>query len=213
MNVAIILSGRIVTRDDKITTSRLKDTFSKYKTTYFISINNQVHDEEYTERFMKEMKIDQERVNIETTILPNTLETYKKKKESDYHRTYSMYYHNKKGFDMITEYSRKHDIKFDIVVKYRVDINNEERMIDLMLCETEKETVCIPEGMDFGGTNDQIAYGDIASMYKYTRCVDNIIKICESGVVFHPERLLKEHLKMEKVNISRFKYKYKLKSN
>jgi hypothetical protein len=209
MNVAIILSGRIVSKDYESSINQLRRTFSKYNTTYFLSINKSVHDEAYTQRFMKDMDITRERVNIETTILPDGLETFKKKKESDYQRTYSMYYHNMRGFELINRYTEKYNTKFDRVVKYRTDIDNTtNNTINLLLCD--RETVYVPEGCDFGGINDQIAYGDMETMCKYSQCAKNITKMCESGIVYHPEMLLKKHLEIERVNISRFKYIYKL---
>lgn len=55
--------------------------------------------------------------------------------------------------------------------------------------------VYIPEGQDYGGLNDQFAFGDYGAMMWYTRLYDHIDSYWESGVKFHPETLLAYHLR------------------
>ena len=55
--------------------------------------------------------------------------------------------------------------------------------------------VYIPEGQDYGGFNDQFAFGDYSAMQWYTRLYDFIDEYWEAGCKFHPETLLAYHLR------------------
>lgn len=211
MSVAVLLSGRITTSDYGETIKRLKCTLSGYDVVYFISVNSKVHDSDYTRRFIKDMNVsDCGRigcVNVEETLCNSDYTKYTKRKETDYERVYSMYYHNKQCFKMMEEFTRKNKMTFDVVLKYRTDIDNET---SLMFDELAEGTVYIPYGYDFGGINDNIAYGDVDSMRIYVRCVDNIASLCEEGVIFHPETLLQAHLQRIGLKVERFNFTYKL---
>jgi hypothetical protein len=93
---------------------------------------------------------------------------------------------------------------------YRMDAEHTTvKIIDLDFYE--ENTCFIPEGQDWrDGLNDQIAYGDFKTMKKYCGLIENIRILCESGVVFHPETLLSNHLQKEGVKIKRFIYNYRL---
>jgi hypothetical protein len=207
MSIAVLLSGRIVTANCDDTISRLECTFSGYNVTYFVSVNSKVHDSEYMSQFKSRLGIKDSCVNIEHTVCPFDYKMYKKKGETNYENVYSMFYHNKKSFMMMEEYMTKYEMTFDVVLKYRTDVQN---MHELVVSELEENTIYVPEGYDYGGLNDNIAYGDIESMKKYTGCVDSIQRLCDTLVIFHPETLLNEYLQTIRLNISRFSFPYVL---
>jgi len=57
-SIAIILSGRIYTKDYENMFYNLKIMFSDYSTVcFFISVNKIVHDSEFTNRFVNDIKL------------------------------------------------------------------------------------------------------------------------------------------------------------
>lgn len=205
MSVAVLLSGRIVTGDYDETVRRLKCTFDGYDVTYFVSVNASVHNTEYTKRFAEEL--GRVYVNIEETNCPFDYTIYTKKKETCYEHVYSMFYHNKRCFEMAVEYMEQYKTRFDVIVKYRSDIRNE---YELRIIQAGDNTIYIPEGYDYNGLNDNIAYGNIESMCKYTKCVDYISYLCECGTVYHPETILDTYLKLVQVDIERIQFPYEI---
>jgi len=209
MRVAVLLSGRIVTRDCRDTTRTLRKMFGHLDTTYFVSINEDVHDRAFTEQFTNDLNIEEECINIEKTIEPDELRRYRKKSETDYNRTYSMFYHNKKCFELVEKYEIVHNRAFDILIKFRSDICN-VRSKNVTFLNVEENVVYIPKRYDYGGINDHIAYGNKQSMRIYCSCADNIKSMCRSDVVFHPETLLREHLRRCNIEIERFEFGYQI---
>jgi hypothetical protein len=59
----------------------------------------------------------------------------------------------------------------------------------------EPNVVYIPEGQDYGGLNDQFAFGDYAAMKYYCSMYDRIDEYWNAGCKFHPETLLAYHLR------------------
>jgi hypothetical protein len=207
--VAIILSGRIQISQDIIENNLIK-MIRRYNPVVFCSLNKTANTDDFIIKFKelveKECKCI---INIEDTKVPDEIFLLKKAAESIYNNVYSMYYHNKKGFSYIKEYELKNNIKFDIIIKYRSDLEN-ENIIDLDH-DIVENTVYIPKDADWGGLNDQIGYGDIESMEKYCKCVDNIIDMCKNqGITYHPETLLLNHIKKMKLNIERVNFKYNI---
>jgi hypothetical protein len=139
--------------------------------------------------------------DIEKT--PDNADVEKYGKDCNNHRNvYSMFYHNKKCMDMINA-SNMH---FDVVVKYRGDIHdvNSEFIIEM----PNENTIYIPQGADWGGINDQIAYGNKESMTKYSECVNKMIDYCKSNTRYHPETLLLRHIQEMNLFVKRFNYHY-----
>jgi hypothetical protein len=71
--------------------------------------------------------------------------------------------------------------------------------------------ICIPENFDYGGINDQCAFGCLQDMKTYLNLYSEIIPLLEDGVKMHPETLLKAHLDKQQVNVHRCKTKYSIK--
>ena len=159
MKIAIFFSGRI--KGYEHTFSHLKSIIDKYNPIFFTSLNQESEDE-YTKTFCEKFNIKTDQINYEKTILPDSL----KDVNSGSHvlNTYSMFYHNYKGFSLIEKYQTSHNIHFDVIVKYRAEINASDI---LKFDETENDKLYIPNGLDYGGINDQIAYGDFNIMKKY----------------------------------------------
>jgi hypothetical protein len=201
MKVAIYLSGRIYSKDGNRNIEHLKNLKQKYDVTYFCSLNTDTIDD-FTRNFCQELDISSDRLHIQKT--PDNAEVEDHGRHAWNRKTvYSMFYHNKKCMDM----TNASNIHFDVVVKYRGDIhnnNNSEFLIEM----PHENTVYIPEGADWGGINDQIAYGNKETMTKYSECVTKMIDYCKSGTNYHPETLLQRHIRDMHLVIKRFNYSY-----
>ena len=211
--IAVLLTGRLQSSneiefnqtlyDKSLQTLKLIDN----NITFFISINQTAENPEYTKRFMSDLNISQDQINIENTQPPSELLTYPKRIETIYHNAYSMFYHNKRCFELMETYQNKHQITFDTILKFRADLFSNT---EFHISEIEQDTIYIPNSFDFSGINDQIAYGTPNSMKIYTNCVDHIINYCKKDIIFHPETILKHHLVTNNLKIIRFRYPYQL---
>lgn len=206
MKVAIYFSGRIHTKNFEEIKCHLNKLKSRYDIKFFCSLNQNTLDE-YTTQFCKEFEIDEKSINLEPTIIPNEIHNYRKFILTNYDNTYSMFYHNNRATQLIEKYENETGHVFDVIVKYRGDIITNDIM---EIHKPDDNTVYIPKDKDFGGINDQIAYGSKETMKKYASCIDKINQYCKSGVVYHPEILLLRHLKSNELIIKRYDYDYRL---
>lgn len=209
MNIAVLLTGRIYTADYEITLRRLKHIFNDHNVTYFISINDTDLDKMFLSLFIRDTNISHECIHVQQCQLPSHVYAFKKKEETSYFNTYSMFYHNKICFTLVEKYTKKYNICFDVVLKFRTDINPNESIT--FSNPVEQNTLYIPIGYNYGGVNDQIAYGNINAMFVYCSCVDEIENICHAGTLFHPETILNIFLTKHKLQICRFPFVYTLK--
>lgn len=206
--IAIFLPGRITSSQFRSVSDNLLQFTKHYNVVFFVSVNKSANDDHYNKKLFDKLDVNSGNVNIEVTKEPVELRNYSKKLESSYENCYSMFYHNKRCYDLLDAYQKSSGIQFHAVVKYRGDISSPELMhiIDNPL----DDTVYIPEGADWGGVNDQVAYGTPESMRKYCNCVNKILEYCANGVIFHPETLLQHHLIQSHLRVQRFSYIYKL---
>jgi hypothetical protein len=201
MKVAVFFSGRVKGFDNEQVKTHLKSFKEKYSADFYVSCGS--HNESFNE-FIREFVIIGS--NFSEVKIPKEFYNFKKASETKIENCSSMFFHNKKCIDLIKESG----IKYDIVIKYRADITSDSILDVYQLSPISENTVYIPEGNDFGGLNDQIAYGDLSSMEKYTLVFQNIPIICNDGHRFHPETLVFRNLEREKVNVARVKYSWSL---
>jgi hypothetical protein len=207
LKVAVFFSGRILNYELEL--NHLIKLQKKYDATFFVSVNES-SELEYMKRFFKEFSIGDDQKNINITPSSDILSVCAQAENTNPSNIFSMYYHNYKCYNLINNYQTKNNILFDIIVKYRVDINSND-IIDLNKPETN--AVYIPEEFDWGGINDQIAYGDNNSMKLYCSIYEILDKICMKNIKFHPESILKGGLLLLNLKIMRFIYKYDLHKN
>jgi glycerophosphoryl diester phosphodiesterase len=207
-SIALFFAGRIQTQvySENLASLLQIFDFSRYNVHLFLSLNENDGEREFTHTFENDVRevgcFKSITIRFEKTPVPD-LTSYNKNSETIYDNAYSMFYHNFKAFEMI-EASGLH---FDVVIKSRFDMVSKDKLLPSPL---DSNTVYIPNCNDWGGINDQVAYGDMESMKKYCDVVNNIIPLCNSGVNFHPETLLHEHL-TQCLGIKRFDFKYELK--
>ncbi len=216
VKIAVLLTGRLHSK--KINKDNIdKDIYNKSintikllgdDITIFCSLNKSIEISEYTRKFCEDFNITNEQINIEDTQEPRELYKYPKAAASNYHRAYSMFYHNLNVFKLLKNYKTKYNIDFDVIIKFRGDLNSNS--IISLNNALDKSSVYIPKGFDYNGINDQIAFGNFETMKIYCSCVDKIINYCKNKVVFHPETLLKHHLNENNIKINRFNYSYNI---
>jgi hypothetical protein len=205
MKIAILFTGRVKGYD--VVIDQLKKMKEHYSADFYVSCGSY---EDTYKAFVKEFEIPESNCFFNPVPIPKEFNSLNKAAETKLENCSSMFYHNKMAFDLV----KKSNKKYDVILKYRADIDLgcDLKFITFQECvnELENMTIYIPKGNDFGGVNDQIAYGTEESMERYCKTWDNIILICKDGHRFHPETLLFRNLEREKITIARFNYKWSL---
>ena len=199
-NLAVFFSGRVLDYEINNEWIQLfKIHFGNlFNIDYFCSINSKLDD--YHKKFLKIYNIQAKCYNFEKYVLDKTLQN-----KNVNPNMFSMFYNNKKCVELIENSSTQ----YDVILRYRTEVCYQ---IPFKIPDVIKpNTVYIPNNYDWGGINDQIAYGDLESMKTYTELYDNINNYNRKyNITIHPETLLKYHLQKNKMNIVRFEFDYSL---
>ena len=121
--------------------------------------------------------------------------------------TSSMYFHNKSAYAELMTIAP--DV--DIVVKFRSEVVSDAvfPLPDTALPLDEMRVYQPSQTMN--GVNDQLAYGNKASMAVYCSVYDRIEEyVTREGVWYHPETLLGHHCRKNSVEMQCFRYDYSL---
>lgn len=111
----------------------------------------------------------------------------------------SMFYSINKSIELI-------DKEYDVIIRFRGDLLLKNKW---ELIEFNNELV-LPLYGNFGGYNDQIAYGSFKNMKIYSEIINNINYYCINNCLFNPEILLKNHLDKNNITIIRQDIDYDL---
>ncbi len=90
---------------------------------------------------------------------------------------------------------------YDVYVRIRPDIKFNGRL-NIADFDTSGNNIFIPQGHDFGGINDQFAFGNYEVMEKYYSLFINCHELWRSGCIFHSESLQLANL--QGINIVRY---------
>lgn len=208
LKVAIYYSGRI-TQAMKCYEENMKNILKVGKThdvVHFVSLNKSANQDDFIQKFKADFDIGDDQINIEET--PPADIDKQVRINGNLNNMFSMFYHNQKCFDLIEAYQKKHNHSFDIIIKFRADICSNDMLT--LPSQIKDHTIYIPNCADWGGVNDQIAYGNFASMKQYSQCVTHFKEIGQRARQYHPESVLKAHLHNSKLTIERFNFNYKL---
>ena len=118
-------------------------------------------------------------------------------------------------FNHFNNYVISNNIKYDLVISARCELLFEHK-IDLqsIVNDVQNNFLCIPSGYDWlGGINDHIAFGNMETIKIYTNLFKHIINILDTGIIFHPETLLRKYLEKTGVNIKRPEIQYRFLGN
>jgi len=117
-------------------------------------------------------------------------------------------------FSLLEEHVENTHIKYDVVFSLRIDMIFHNKFDFNTI---KDNTIYIPEGHDWGfghkGLNDQLAYGNIDVMKKYSNIFINGIDLLEKGnpnyesenyIIPHPETINYVNVHSYNINIVRF---------
>jgi hypothetical protein len=221
---AVLLGGRIrtsnVDRAVKEMAAMLAALRDVCEPEVFVSLNEAVHDAHYLEVFCAELGIDPVRQTaVSPTAAPPELHHAPRRPETDVGRCWSMFEHNLRAFELMRAEEARRGAAFDVVIKYRADIHQTApaqyarlaHAVSAAAARGDDGRVWVPHGQDWcGGLNDQVALGGPLAMAEYCACVRAIGGMCRAGVLYHPETLLANHLRICGLEVVRFEFAYAL---
>ena len=105
-------------------------------------------------------------------------------------------------FSLLEQYP----VSYDVVISLRIDL---EIQSPFLLDNIEENTIYIPQGYDWNGINDQIAYGKKEVMKKYHMIVKNITTLLDNQwSIPHPESLTYANIEHQSILIKRVLLEY-----
>lgn len=113
-------------------------------------------------------------------------------------------FYNKKR---VLQVMQKHGREYDVVVMYRSDVIT-HTPIDFSKFVFDDKTVFIPNGCDYYGINDQIAFGSMKAMEVYMSLYDSMKTYYMQGIRFLGEPMLKQHIDVNCLSVVRFDFDY-----
>lgn len=171
-------------------------------------------DAEFIEKY-RVKKFYQHKLDLARLLPPGTSEEYivpRKKIETHLYNSASMFYCHKKNTELLKEYESEQGFLYTFIAYIRTDGDFQYQPLPYPN-KFEDNTVYIPEGYDYDGINDQMAFGKRESMISYCTVYDRILEYLERGVIYNPEILVLANLRFQNINIVRFSYPYQLRSN
>jgi hypothetical protein len=197
MKIAILISGRI---NDSI--EQYENIIKQYQGNeydFFVS-HSKTDDKEMVNRFIQ---LYNPKSIVESSEILIDISKYPQNSQTHIYNTQYMFLNRNNVCNLLDDYISSNNIHYDIVVSTRCDI---WCISNLNLEINDK--LNIPKGNDWGGLNDQFAYGNYEVMKIYMKL--DIIEILEGGCIIHPESLLLAHIIKEKLNMIRFDLDYYL---
>jgi hypothetical protein len=234
MKIAILISGRIV-RYDSCLINQLKND-QRYEVDVFASINDE-ECEYYDEMkkklcpWLKGLKIQKYQIpeNFSNTHVDTLRQIVDGKKQPL--NVLSMFYNDRTGFEMATEYADKNMFEYDCYVKFRSDLIS-DRFPDFKKSEEYKIYSSIPRCSSqttplfdrqrkcMTGSvlwvSAAIDYGNRKSMDAYTQTYKYILEINKMMDGDYPiqfETNCTQNVYDKKLNVERFKYDFKIDIN
>lgn len=192
MKIAILYSG-LPNTTEEIYSNHRKFLIDKYDCDIFCSTWD-CSDPEKTLGIIKPKEYEIEKWNDVKNVFQELLiYSEHKRKEVRPLNVFSMYYKLARTSKFIM------DKNYDIVVRHRFDTIYKSNLV-----LSKNNSINIPKGQDHGGLNDRWAYGLQKLMIQYNSLFQYIpIYTKIDKIVFHPETLLKHHLKKQNINIHR----------
>lgn len=212
MNIAILVYGRLNTCIKNY--NNTIDIFDKnHNYDFFLASDNS--DEILLNNFIKlyNPKVYlNDKIVYTNSIIKNK---YKFQSDDDNHKLTCQYINKKRVFELLEEYIKKTNTKYDIIMSLRLDLNFFEK---LKFHNIENNTIYIPKVFRnstrkyyLGEITDQIAYGTFEVMEKYMKLYDNLLYLQENyNCPAHPETLTFANLIFHKIYIVKIDLDYEL---
>lgn len=116
------------------------------------------------------------------------------------------YINKMRVFQLLERHIQTSGTVYDTILSTRLDIVYTS---PIPVCIEEEETIGIPEGNDFGGVNDQIAFGNLETMRVYMNIFSSAEALFkEKQCRLHPETLNMHLLRHNRIYIDRFPLEY-----
>jgi hypothetical protein len=201
MNIAVLVYGRL-DNFEKHYRNIISTLGEKNNLDFFLSSDNSNQD--LLCRFIEIYK-PKSYVN-DNVMYSCNLSTYEKKPETNIHNMICHFINKKRVFNLLENYIKETNAIYDIVIALRIDLHFESK-IDFNTCIDN--TIYIPNSSDWGGINDQLAYGNLNSMKKYMNIFDNIIELLDTEKsIVHPETLTLANINHMRLEVVRFDCNY-----
>lgn len=100
--------------------------------------------------------------------------------------------------------------EYDLVIRCRTDLLFHSNIDWDAIFNTIDLGIVVPDHEHYGGVNDQLAFADGFDMWQYSQCHFNIPALFRAGTNFHPETILRDHLKSKNVTVIPSKIDYTL---
>lgn len=124
--------------------------------------------------------------------------------ETNIHNMTCHFINKNRVFMLLEYYMNLSNVQYDCVMSLRVDCVFKNRFV---FDNLKDNTIYIPDGSDWGGINDQIAYGKVDVMKKYNSI--NPVDLLEKNLsIPHPESLNCANINFHKLQIERIHVEY-----
>ena len=142
------------------------------------------------------------------------LSSYTCHPQSNSHNVMCMWVNRQRVFQDMRDYMIKNNVWYDLVVCTRLDTWCYEAL-NLSKYDNLSDTeIYVPNGCDWGGLNDQLAFGNYYAMEKYMMLYSNmrtILDILMTSIGYYgPEPILKVNIELNELTVHRFPLYYKL---
>jgi len=131
--------------------------------------------------------------------------------EARRHNLMCMFLSRQNVLQLLDDYVQKSHIKYDLVISSRTDLWFKTPIPFQQFIGRDGRDIHVPEGSNWGGLNDQCAFGNLEEMRIYLSLYNEIVPLLESGVDLHPESLLKAYLDRKQITVRRFSTVYEIK--
>jgi 2-polyprenyl-3-methyl-5-hydroxy-6-metoxy-1,4-benzoquinol methylase len=122
--------------------------------------------------------------------------------------TISMYYKIEACNNLKKDYEKENNIIYDCVIRFRSDLHIEQPLpLD---ANTNLTCLHVPLHGNFGGINDQLAYGSSSVMDTYSSLYSNLENLLQAGANLNPEKLLLAHINYNNLPIVKDYIKYNI---
>lgn len=133
---------------------------------------------------------------------------YNRSRHANYHNMMCMYLNRKNVCELFKKYIEENNTHYDLVISYRIDYLISSKLdLNILYEKSNHDQLCIPEGNDYLGLNDQMALGNMNIMIKYLSCYDSLQNMFEKGTILHPETILYDYIKLNNIKTFRFPLK------
>ena len=121
---AIFISGRLQSKHNFINWNLLEKFNKLDNVKFFLSLSLDCLDLTIFNEVVKKLNISLDCIHIENVKIPSFVYKLNKRPETSYDNCYKQFYHNKKNIENIIRYETTYNIRFDKIVKFRLDLKH-----------------------------------------------------------------------------------------